>query len=253
MYRNLRVVAIVPALNEQKAIGKVVNQLLALGQSQNEGEEAGVAWVDRVIVCDNGSNDDTAEVAKDAGATVVKQEIGGYGIACLTAMSVMPACDIVLFVDGDDSCYIPQAEALLDGVFQGGDLIIGSRVQGEIEAGALTLPQLFGNRLAVFLINYLWKVRISDLGPFRAIRRSALDVIAMQDKRFGWTVEMQIKAIQYGLIMNETPVNSKVRIGQSKISGTIKGVIGAGLGIIGTIAKMRVRQRHIPLANIRHS
>lgn len=264
MYRDLRVVVIIPALNEEQAIGKVVSDLVQLGSASQEKQsaedisprianndqptrnlETNSPWIDQIIVCDNGSTDNTAAVAESAGAIVVRQDQPGYGIACLTAMAALPRCDVVLFVDGDDSCFIQQAESLLEGIYQGADLTIGSRVLGKMESGALSPPQKFGNQLSVLLIALLWKVKISDLGPFRAIRKKALDKINMQDESFGWTVEMQIKAIQYGLDMREYPVDSKVRIGQSKISGTLKGVIGAGKGILGTIAKMRLQQGQI--------
>lgn len=267
MYRDLRVVVIIPALNEEQAIGKVVSDLVQLGRPSPEKEPAAdinesiknndqrtkkletcSPWIDQIIVCDNGSTDNTATVAESAGAIVVRQDQPGYGIACLTAMAALPSCDVVLFVDGDDSCFISQAESLLEGIYQGADLTIGSRVLGKMESGALTPPQKFGNQLSVLLIALLWKVKITDLGPFRAIRKKSLDKINMQDESFGWTVEMQIKAIQYGLDMREYPVDSKVRIGQSKISGTLKGVIGAGKGILGTIAKMRLQQGQIGIA-----
>lgn len=246
MYRDLRVAVIIPAINEEGAIGKVVSQALALGAV--DGVSRG--WIDTVVVCDNGSSDNTVACAETAGATVVRQAQLGYGIACLTAMSALPVCDVVLFIDGDDSCFIDQAEALLEGIYDGADLCIGSRVMGVMESGSLTLPQRFGNRLSVLLIAWLWRVKITDLGPFRAIRKVALDKINMQDERFGWTVEMQIKAIQYGLDMREYSVDSKVRIGKSKISGTVNGVIGAGFGILGTIAKMRFQQGQIVVENV---
>jgi glycosyltransferase involved in cell wall biosynthesis len=233
MYLDHQVIAIIPAMNEAGAIAKVVSELLALGENSEH------RWVDQVIVCDNASTDGTAALAAAAGAKVVYESTLGYGQACQTALSRLPHCDIVLFVDGDDSCFVSQAEPLLFALTQGVDLAIGSRALGTILNGALTFPQRFGNRLATTMIRFFWRYPVTDLGPFRAIRRKALEQIAMQDTRFGWTVEMQIKAIQHGLVMREFPVDSKARIGKSKISGTVKGVIGAGLGIIGTILKLR--------------
>ncbi|MFT4520064.1 MAG: glycosyltransferase involved in cell wall biosynthesis [Halioglobus sp.] len=239
MYRGRRVSAVIPAFNEELAIGKVVSELLAL-TDQNAQK-----IVDDLVVCDNASSDKTAHVAAQHGARVVREEALGYGVACLTALRNIESCDIVLFVDGDDSCTIEQALRLLDGIVQGDDVAIGSRAMGHIEKGALTPVQRFGNALSALLIQLLWREKISDLGPFRAVRRSALDEIDMQDKAFGWTVEMQIKAIQLGLRMNEYSVDSKVRIGESKISGTVKGSVLAGIGILSKIFVLRFQQEKL--------
>lgn len=238
MYKGQRVVAVIPALNEQLAIKTVVQQLVALN-------EANQPVIERVIVCDNGSTDNTAQVAKSVGANVVYQAVPGYGIACLTALSQLPDCDIVLFVDGDDSCFIEQAKYLLDGIINGDDLAIGSRTMGQIEQGALTSTQVFGNWLSSHLITLFWRKKVTDLGPFRAIRTSALTALNMQDKSFGWTVEMQVKAIICGMQVGEYPVDSKVRIGHSKISGTLIGSIKAGVGILSMIGKLFFQQGRI--------
>jgi len=235
MSHKSSVVAIVPAMNEAKAIKHVVSGLLAL----KRGDES---WVDQVIVCDNASTDETALCAKNAGATVVHEPIPGYGQACLSGMAHIDECDIVLFVDGDHSIFSEQATTLIEAIECGHDMVIGSRTLGHIQKGALTLPQRFGNWLATRLIDVFWSYRFTDLGPFRAINREALDGLNMQDRRFGWTVEMQIKALQQKLSICEVPVDSRLRIGKSKISGTIKGVIGAGVGIIGTIIRLRITQ-----------
>ena len=235
MYKGHTVSVVIPALNEEGAIGIVVEQLRAL---QHDGQ----AIFDHIQVCDNGSTDNTTNVAKSAGASVVYQEISGYGIACLTALSALPLSDIVLFVDGDDACFMEQSIALLDGIVKGDDLAIGSRNLGIIEPGALTQTQIFGNWLSSHLITLFWGQKITDLGPFRAIRSSALTTINMQDKTFGWTVEMQVKAIIHGMKVSEYPVDSKVRIGESKISGTIKGSIRAGIGILSMIGKLYFQQ-----------
>ena len=237
MYRGRRVSAIIPALNEELAIGKVVQQLIELKNPN------GLKVIDEVVVCDNGSTDQTTKIAKLHGAVVVNQSIPGYGIACLTAMEAIKSCQIVLFIDGDDSCFVEQSILLLAGIVKGDDLAIGSRVMGNMEKGSLTPVQRFGNALSAFLIRLFWQAKITDLGPFRAIRTSALQKLDMQDRSFGWTVEMQIKAIQLGLKTNEYPVDSKVRIGQSKISGTISGSFKAGIGIISMIIKLRWFQR----------
>jgi Glycosyl transferase family 2 len=241
MYQNCRVVAVIPAMNEEKAIAKVVTQLRELVNRDNS------VMIDVIIVCDNGSTDKTAERATEAGAKVVTQHQAGYGIACLTALEHLPDCEIILFIDGDDSCYASQAISLLEGIVQGDDVAIGSRSLGKQEYGALTIPQRFGNWLSAQLIRLLWSYKITDLGPFRAIRRTALDVLNMQDKAFGWTVEMQVKAIIYRLQMSEYPVDSKVRIGKSKISGTIKGTIKAGIGILSMIATLRLNSEKLKL------
>ncbi len=235
MYKGHKVAVVIPALNEEKAIGIVVSNLIALTSDE-------LSVIDEIVVCDNGSTDNTAQVARTKGAQVVQQITPGYGIACLTAIAQLPTCDIVLFVDGDDSCFAEQALPLLSGIVNGDDLAIGSRTLGIIESGALTKPQLFGNWLSSHLITLFWRQKITDLGPFRAIRFSALKSLNMLDRTFGWTVEMQVKAIIHGMKISEYPVDSKVRIGQSKISGTVSGSIKAGIGILSMIAKLFMRQ-----------
>lgn len=237
MYRGMTVCGIIPAFNEEKAIGKVVSELLAL-RADN-----GSRLIDQLVVCDNASTDRTADIARLAGACVVHQARPGYGIACLTALAHRQPADVILFIDGDDSCYPQQALTLLDGIAEGDDVAIGSRALGHCEPGALTPAQLWGNRLATFLIRHLWKTRVTDLGPFRAVKNNALETLHMEDKAFGWTVELQVKAIALGMRMNEYPVDAKVRIGQSKISGTVKGTVLAGLGILGKIAQLRLAQK----------
>ena len=238
MYKGHSITAIIPALNEEKAIEIVVRNLVALERDNQR-------VIDQVIVCDNGSTDNTANVATYAGAKVVRQDIPGYGIACLTAMEHLPDCNIVLFVDGDDSCFIEQTIVLLDGIVKGDDLAIGSRTLGHIEKGALTQPQLLGNWLSSHLITLFWRQKITDLGPFRAMRSDSLRAIEMNDKAFGWTVEMQVKAIICGMQVNEYSVDSKVRIGESKISGTLSGSIKAGIGILSMIAKLFITRKSI--------
>lgn len=236
MYQQHRVSVVIPALNEELAIVQVVEDLCKLKDANMQ------PVIDEIVVCDNGSTDQTAQVAIKAGAKVVFQKQPGYGMACLTAISALDTCDIVLFVDADDSCFIPQAMPFLDAIVEGADLAIGSRTLGKIDKGALTTVQRFGNWLSSLLIRLLWRHPITDLGPFRAIRYEALKRLNMLDKRFGWTVEMQVKAIQQQLNIVEHPVDSKVRIGVSKISGTFSGAIGAGMGILGMIAKLRFQQ-----------
>lgn len=238
MYKDLTITVVIPALNEEAAIGKVVSDLQALTLVSSKSLSAEKV-IDAIIVCDNGSSDNTAMNAKTAGALVVYQPQSGYGIACQTALLHCPPCDMVLFVDGDDSCFIEQAIPLLQGIIDGDDLAIGSRTLGNIEQGALTGVQKFGNWLSGQLIEFFWQQKVSDLGPFRAIRTEALQRLDMQDMSFGWTVEMQVKAAILAMKTSEYPVDSKIRIGQSKISGTVKGSVLAGTGILSMIAKLR--------------
>ncbi|MBM7073930.1 glycosyltransferase [Shewanella sp. 202IG2-18] len=235
MYKGHKVAVVIPALNEENAIGVVVSALSTL-QFDNQ------KIIDDIVVCDNGSADNTSSAAKAAGAITVRQNTPGYGIACLTAIDNLPECDIVLFVDGDDSCFAEQAIPMLEGIIKGDDLAIGSRTMGNIEKGALTQTQMFGNWLSSHLITLFWGQKITDLGPFRAMRHSSLKLIDMQDKTFGWTVEMQVKAIIHGMQVSEYSVDSKVRIGESKISGTLKGSVKAGIGILSMIGKLYLTQ-----------
>lgn len=237
MYKGLKIGVIIPARNEALAISQVVSDLRDL--VHDDGKNV----IDHIVVCDNGSNDMTAELAAVAGATVACEAIPGYGRACLTAANALAEVDVILYVDGDRSVFVAQCTRLLEGIANGDDLALGARTKGTIEPGALTTPQLFGNALAVFLIKYIWGPRFSDLGPFRAIRYSSYQKLAMQDQAYGWTIEMQIKAVQAGMQCNEYPVDSRCRLGVSKISGTFRGVIGAGIGILGMVWRLWWRQR----------
>ena len=240
MYEGLTVAAVIPARDEAENIGEVVGGLLALRTA------AGQRVIDDVVVCDNGSTDATAERARAAGARVIVERTPGYGRACLTAIAALRPVDVVLFVDGDRSCDPRQALDLLRATADGADLAIGSRVLGRMEPGALSPPQIAGNRVASLLIRLLWGGRVTDLGPFRAIRSDALRRLDMRDTAYGWTVEMQIKAIQMRMRIVETPVDSRRRrFGRSKVGGTVKGVVGASVGILGTIFRLRGR-RAIP-------
>ena len=237
MYEGLTVAAVIPARDEAENIGEVVGGLLALRTG------AGRRVMDDVVVCDNGSTDATAERARAAGARVTVERKPGYGRACLTAIAALRPADVVLFVDGDQSCEPRQALELLRAAADGADLVIGSRVLGRMEPGALSPPQIAGNRVASLLIRMLWGRTVTDLGPFRAIRADALRRLDMRDTAYGWTVEMQIKAIQMGMRIVETPVDSRRRrFGRSKVGGTVKGVVGASVGILGTILRLRSRR-----------
>lgn len=231
MYKSQHISVVIPALNEEKSITHVISGLLEL---DNEKQEP---LIDDVIVCNNGSTDRTAILAKRAGARVVNEPLAGYGRACLKAIDNLGKTDIILFVDADHAFYSHQAIDLISKVSDGHDLAIGSRPLGEMQRGALTLPQIFGNHLASFLIRCIWHHPVTDLGPYRAIRYSSLKRLNMCDQTFGWTIEMQIKAIQNHMKVIEVAVDTRKRIGTSKISGTIKGTIGAAIGILSMIFK----------------
>ena len=237
---DLRVGAVIPARDEQDNIARVVHDLRTLETP------AGTALVDDIVVCDNGSTDATAERARAAGARVVSEPTPGYGIACLTAIAALDDVDLVLFVDGDQAFDVRQVTRLLDAIDRGADLVIGSRVLGQMQPGALSLPQIVGNRVAGLLISLLWRQRVTDLGPFRVIRRTALAALDMQDKTYGWTVEMQIKAIQRKMRVAEVPVDSRRRQhGKSKVGGTVRGVVGASIGILTMILKLALRRASV--------
>lgn len=233
MLRKHHISVIIPAKDEASAIVHVIRGLRKLDNGDNG------ALIDDIIVCDNGSRDGTGKLAVASGARVVRQVKSGYGIACQSAMAALSEqTDIVLFVDGDNSCNPKQAHALCQGIIEGADLVIGSRKRGQVEPGAMSFAQRFGNGLACWILSRLYGKPVTDLGPYRAIGKSKLDALAMQDTGFGWTVEMQAKALEEGFRIKEVAVDCRRRIGQSKISGTVAGVIGAGKGILLTIFKV---------------
>lgn len=196
----------------------------------------------QIIVVDNGSSDRTAAVAASLGAMVVAEPRRGYGQACRAGLAhLAPDTDIVVFLDADGSDVPGEVERLLEPILADeADLVIGSRVLGQAELGALTWQQRWGNRLATTLIRLLFGFCYTDLGPFRAIRRARLHELAMQDRNYGWTVEMQLKALRRGLRVQEVPVSYRRRVGQSKISGTAKGALLAGAKILWTIVRLRL-------------
>ncbi|GJM04390.1 MAG: glycosyl hydrolase [marine bacterium B5-7] len=246
MYQNNRVAAIIPAKDEAQSIKSVIDGLLTLKDTK------GVRIIDDIVVCDNGSIDKTAEISQAAGARVVNQSQPGYGIACLTALAETKNADILLFIDGDNAFRAHQALPLIDSIAKGKDLAIGSRKQGSAERHALTIPQQFGNWLASRLIHIIWGEAVTDLGPFRAASQESLQRMSMEDETYGWTIEMQIKAIQLGMTIEEHPVDTYRRLGRSKISGTIKGTIGAGIGILSMIALLRWRQFRQPVTHVNY-
>ena len=217
---------IIPALNEEEAIAKVIADI--------------PESVTEVIVIDNGSTDRTPEVARRAGATVLKESRAGYGYACLKGITYLKDQqqngDIIVFLDADYSDYPEELTSLGAPIEKGDyDLVIGTRNNPLLQKGSLTPQQRFGNALATRLMALLYGGKYSDLGPFRAISFDALDQLNMQDKTYGWTVEMQLKALKYQLRYTEVPVNYRPRIGESKVSGTLKGTIMAGYKILGWI------------------
>jgi glycosyltransferase involved in cell wall biosynthesis len=222
---------IIPAFNEEAAIGKV---LRAIPKS----------LVREVIVCNNNSSDRTAEVAAANGATVLLAQEIGYGNACLKGIEYLKQKpeqpDVVVFMDGDYSDVPEEMEDLVAPIFSDNmDMVIGSRALGNLEKGAMTFPQRFGNWLATTLIRQIYNYHFTDLGPFRAIRFSSLVAMDMQDKTFGWTVEMQVKAAKMKMKTTEIAVDYRRRAGgQSKVSGTIRGAFLAGYKILWTIFKL---------------
>jgi glycosyltransferase involved in cell wall biosynthesis len=223
---------IIPALNEEDSIA------LVLGDLPDRG-------IEEVIVVDNGSDDATAARAAAGGARVVAEPRRGYGSACLRGIaSLAPDCEVVVFLDADHSDHGEELPRLVEPIRAGrAELVIGSRSLGRAEPGALLPQARFGNRLACFLMRLLYGHRFTDLGPFRAITREALTRIGMRDPDFGWTVEMQIKALRAGLRVAEVPVSYRRRRGRSKITGTFRGTLAAGTKILWTIFRYGVLQR----------
>jgi len=219
---------IIPAFNEVDSIGKVIHDIPGI--------------VSEVIVVSNASTDETEARALEAGATVLHESKKGYGFACLKAMdyiaNTQPHPDIVVFIDGDYSDYPEQLEEIIAPIIDNDlDFVIGARVKALREAGSMTMPQIFGNWLATSLMRLFFRSKFTDLGPFRAIKYHKLVDLAMEDKTYGWTVEMQLKALRRKYTYTEVPVKYRNRIGVSKVSGTVKGAIFAGIKILSWIFK----------------
>jgi glycosyltransferase involved in cell wall biosynthesis len=228
---GMKAAVIIPARNEAASIGLVIDEIPR-------------EHVAEILVVDNGSTDGTAAVAQRHGARVVTENETGYGAACLKGLSSLrlsrPARDveIVVVLDADHSDYPDDLGVILEPILAGrADLVIGSRVLGAAEKGSLPRHQRLGNAIACSLVRILYGVRFTDMGPFRAIRRVALEELGMRDRNFGWNAEMQVKAIARGLRIEEAPVRYRARIGRSKISGTVRGTILAGGKIVGTILR----------------
>jgi len=225
---------IIPALNEEDVLGATLSRLPR-------------GLFDVVIVADNGSTDQTASIARLHGATVVYEPERGYGAACLRAIAALPAnCDVVVFLQSDASEDPAEAALLLAPLREGrADLVIGSRTLGHAEPGALLPHQEFGNRVACTLMYWIYGYRFTDLGPFRAIRTDALRRLGMRDRNYGWTVEMQMRALEQRLRIREVPVSSRKRLaGVNKVSGNWKASLMAGWKILSTIAVLWLRRAH---------
>ena len=227
------IIVIIPAFNEEKAISKVIQEI--------------PKHVSEIIVVDNNSSDKTSIVSDKAGATVLFESKKGYGYACLKGLDYVSKKtkkpDIIVFLDGDYSDYPEELDEIISPIIlENIDFVIGARVAYLREKGAMTPQQIFGNALATFLMKVLFKARFTDLGPFRAIKYDKLVALEMEDKTYGWTVEMQLKVLKQKMTYVEVPVRYKNRIGVSKVSGTIKGTIMAGIKIIGWIIKYSVKK-----------
>lgn len=236
----MRVSVIIPTHNEAQAIERVLADLPSDLRTE-------------VIVVDSNSNDGTSEIAARMGARVVQEPRRGYGRACLTGLAAANSPDVVVFLDGDYSDRPSELAILLAPIIDGSaegcaDIVLGSRLQGPPSAGALPWHQAFGNRLAAGLIRHLYGLEITDLGPFRAGRADVLRALALEETTYGWAVEMILKGALAGYRVVEVPVSYYPRIGKSKISGTLKGTMGAGWFILSLIVRYYFRRRRVGAA-----
>ena len=225
---NIITKVIIPAYNEEKSIAKVIQDL--------------PSSVDEIVVVSNNSSDETLDVAKKAGATVLTEKRRGYGYACLKGISYIKSQsikpDIIVFLDGDYSDYPNELNKLIAPITnEDFDFVLGARSKKLREKGSMTIPQIFGNWLATSLMAFFFSSKFTDLGPFRAIKYNKLIDLNMKDKTYGWTVEMQLKAIKRNYLYKEIHVKYRNRIGISKVSGTLKGTIFAGIKILYWIVK----------------
>jgi glycosyltransferase involved in cell wall biosynthesis len=224
----VRISVIIPTYNEAQSIGLVLGDIPT-------------GMVEQVLVVDSDSTDGTAQIARQMGAEVLREPRCGYGRACLTGLAAVKAPDVVVFLDGDYSDRPAEISRLLEPLREdAADIVIGSRLAGERMAGSMPWHAVVGNRLAACLIAFMSGVRLTDLGPFRAARYQALVALGLHESTYGWPVEMIVKGAQRGLRITEVPVSYHPRIGSSKISGTVRGSIGAAWGILGAILKYRL-------------
>jgi glycosyltransferase involved in cell wall biosynthesis len=224
-----KVFVVIPAFNEEQSIDKVILEIPNVPRKN-------------IIVVNNGSTDQTQEVIESTGATALFEPRKGYGWACLKGCAYVEEMEgeTIVFLDGDYSDYPEQLTKVIAPIYENNmDLVIGSRALGKKEKGSMTLPQEFGNWLSSKLLKVFYKVNYTDLGPFRAIRFESYKKLRMHDKTYGWTIEMQIKAAQNKMNYCEVPVDYKARIGTSKVSGTIKGAVLAGIKIIFAVFKYK--------------
>jgi glycosyltransferase involved in cell wall biosynthesis len=227
----MKIAVIIPAHNEEQSIEKVINDI--------------PSFIDEIIVVNNNSTDNTVKTSEQSGATVLHETYKGYGAACLKGIEYckLKQFDVIVFLDGDYSDYPEEVELLVNPIINDGyDFVLGSRVIGEREKGALPYQSQIGSIVAGTLIKLFWKFKYTDLGPFRAIKYNRLLELNMEDKWFGWTVEMQIRAIKAGLKIKEVPVSYRNRIGKSKVTGTLKGTIMASIIILKTIFSELLRK-----------
>lgn len=234
---------LIPALDEEGALARVLADLPRAGDTVPLADGGSMTLV-CIVVVDNGSRDRTAQVARDAGAEVVPEPRRGYGQACLAGLAWLAKSppDVVVFLDADHSDDPRELPLVLAPIAAGrADLVIGSRVLGAREPGAFTAVQAFGNRLSAWLMKWLWGASFTDLGPFRAIAWEVLTRLRMRDRDYGWTVEMQTRALQQRVDSTEVAVSyRRRRLGRSKITGTFRGILGAGTKILWTIARVRL-------------
>ena len=226
---------IIPAFNEEKSIAKVIAEIPDL--------------VEEIVVVNNNSTDQTVQVSTKAGATVISEKSKGYGYACLKGIDYLSQKDktpeILVFLDGDFSDFPQELTKVIQPILDDkADFVVGARVKELRESGSLTPQQVFGNWLACFLMKILYQSSFTDLGPFRAIRWDTLENLKMSDKTYGWTIEMQLKVLRQKISYQEVPVSYKKRIGVSKVSGTVKGTIFAGVKIIGWIFKHYLSKKY---------
>ena len=226
---------IIPAFNEEKSIAKVIAEIPDL--------------VEEIVVVNNNSTDQTVQVSTKAGATVITEKSKGYGYACLKGIDYLSQEDktpeILVFLDGDFSDFPQELTKVIQPILDDkADFVVGARVKELRESGSLTPQQVFGNWLACFLMKILYQSSFTDLGPFRAIRWDTLENLKMSDKTYGWTIEMQLKVLRQKISYQEVPVSYKKRIGVSKVSGTVKGTIFAGVKIIGWIFKHYLSKKY---------